>query len=252
MPDQSESPWHEDPQFWVSLRDGIFDETLWANADSEVSQLLELIVPGLPAGAAVLDIPCGPGRHLLPLARRGLRACGVDLSQAYLEEARTRAEAAGLTPELIQADMRRFVRPASFDLAICMYTSFGYSSEPQDDVMMLHNLHQCLRPAGHLVLELVTKETAVATGPHTYAVANGGRIVERAQLLQDGAIIQREWQLEAAGTVRSWLAWHRLYSVEELCELLRQAGFHRANVYGALDARPFSASGEGAVVIAQR
>ena len=242
-------PWHEDPQFWVGLRDGIFDEQLWANADSEVAQLLALVAP--PAAAAVLDIPCGPGRHVLPLARRGLRVCGVDLSRAYLEEAQTRAREAGVTVELILADMREFVRPESFDLVACMYTSFGYSGDPQHDARMLENLRQSLRPAGRLVLELVTKETAVASGPYDYPVSEGRRIVEHAQLLEQGTIIQRRWQLQGPGVDRSWLAWHRLYSVAELEAMLRSAGFRGTRVYGALDGRPFSPACDGAVLIAE-
>jgi len=250
MQEKSDSPWHEDPQFWMALREGIFDAQLWADADTEVEQLLALV--GVSAGAAVLDIPCGPGRHLIPLAQRGLKPCGVELNQAYLAEARTRAEAAGVTLELVHTDMRRFVRPDSFELAICMYTSFGYSSEPADDVTMLQNLCLSLRPRGRLVLELVTRETAVATGPHAYDIGEGRRILEHAQLLDDGAIIQRRWQLQGPGIERSWLAWHRLYSVDELCTLLRQSGFSRTSVHGALDGRAFSSAGEGAVVLAER
>ena len=253
MHEQSSQPWHEDPQFWEELRDGIFDEQLWASADTEIAQLLALV--SLPPGAAVLDMPCGPGRHLVPLARRGVKLCGVDLSAAYLAEAQRRAGDAGVTVELIRADMREFVRPDSFDLAMCMYTSFGYSGDPQQDARMLEHLCRSLRPAGQLVLELVTKETAVASGPYAYAISNGRRIVEHAQLVEDGAIIQRRWQLQGAGFERSWLAWHRLYSVDELQTMLRQAGFARARVYGALDGRPFSAlrvSGEAAVLIAER
>lgn len=250
MQDKTETPWHEDPQFWVGLRDGIFDQQLFTNAATEVEQVLALAP--VAAGAAVLDIPCGPGRHLVPLAQRGLRLCGVDLSHAYLVEAQERADAASVTVELVEADMRQFVRPASFDLAICMYTSFGYFSQPADDVTMLQNLFTSLHPAGRLVLELVTKETAAASGPYEYAVAGGRRIVEQAQLLDGGAIIQRRWQLQGPDIDRSWLAWHRLYSIDELCSMLRQAGFQQTAVYGALDGRDFSPSGDGATIVAQR
>jgi SAM-dependent methyltransferase len=250
MQDQSDPPWHEDPQFWVGLRDGIFDEQLWANADSEIDQLLALVT--LPKGAAVLDIPCGPGRHLLPLARRGFQLCGVDLSQAYLAEAQKRAADARVTIELILADMREFVRPESFELAICMYTSFGYSGDPQQDAKVLKNLYRSLRPGGRLVLELVTKETAVASGPHAYPVSEGRRIVEQAELMEHGAIIQRRWQLQGPGVDRSWLAWHRLYSVDELHTMLRRAGFSHSHLYGALDGRAFTPAGDGAVLIAER
>lgn len=114
---ESDIPWHEDPLFWEGLREGIFDQQLWANAETEVNQLLALAPL---AEGAVLDLPCGPGRHLVPLAQRGLQLCGVDLSHAYLTEAKERADAAGVNVELVQADMRKFVRSTSFDLAICM------------------------------------------------------------------------------------------------------------------------------------
>lgn len=250
MQDKTETPWHEDPQFWVGLRDGIFDQQLFTSAATEVEQVLALAP--VAEGAAVLDIPCGPGRHLVPLAQRGLQLCGVDLSHAYLVEARERADAAGVKAELVEADMRQFVRPASFDLAICMYTSFGYFSEPGDDVRMLQNLSRSLRPGGRLVLELVTKETAAASGPFEYDVAAGRHIVEQAQLLEEGAIIQRRWQLRGPDIDRSWLAWHRLYSVDQLSSMLREAGFQHTAVYGALDGREFSPDGDGAVIVATR
>jgi len=248
--EHSEQPWHEDPQFWSALRDGIFDEQLWANAASEVEQLLALVP--LREGAAVLDLPCGPGRHVVPLASRRFSVCGVDLSASYLEEAGKRAASAGLEVELVLADMRSFVRPASFDLAINLYTSFGYSGNLRDDQRMLQNLFDSLRPGGRLVLELVTRETAVADGPYTHELGNGQRIVEQAALLEDGRIIQRRWQLQGPGVDRSWTAWHRLYTTGELAELLRNAGFIHVEVYGGFDRRPFSKEGGGAVLVASR
>jgi SAM-dependent methyltransferase len=250
MHDDPEAPWHEDPQFWIAMRDGIFDPQLWANASTEVDQLLALAP--VCAGGTVLDIPCGPGRHLVPLAQRGLRVCGVDLNQAYLDEAHKRAAELGVTTDLVRADMREFVRPASFDLAINLYTSFGYSSEPEHDTQMLRNLQSSLRVGGRLVLELVTRETAVASGPYTHDLGQGRSIVEHAQLVEDGAVIQRSWQLRGPGVERSWLAWHRLYSIDQLRSLLQEARFTQIAVYGALDARPFSAAGQGAVLVAQR
>jgi len=42
--------------------------------------LLERFAARLPAGARVLDIGSGQGRHALPLARRGCRVTGLDTS----------------------------------------------------------------------------------------------------------------------------------------------------------------------------
>jgi len=46
------------------------------------------------AVAPVLDVGCGPGRHVLALARRGHLAIGVDISPVAVRIARTRFAAA--------------------------------------------------------------------------------------------------------------------------------------------------------------
>ena len=51
----------------------------------EVRFLLEAL--GLAAGAKVLDVGCGPGRHSRYLNGLGFAAVGFDLSQRFLAEA---------------------------------------------------------------------------------------------------------------------------------------------------------------------
>jgi SAM-dependent methyltransferase len=250
MQSDSPPPWHEDPQFWIALRDGIFDPQSWSDASDEVDQLLALT--GVAAGANVLDMPCGPGRHVVPLAARGFAVCGVDLNEAYLEEARQLAKRAQLSAELICADMREFVRPDTFDLALSLYTSFGYSEDPADDARILENMRRSLRPSGRLAMELVTRESRVATGSRRYELGNGRSIVEQAELVQDGAVIQRSWQLRWPGGERSWIAWHRLYAIETLIALVERAGFTEVVVYGGLDGRELEPDNHGVVVLARR
>lgn len=42
----------------------------------------------LPDGAVILDAGCGPGRDLTEFARRGMSACGADLSEEFVKLAR--------------------------------------------------------------------------------------------------------------------------------------------------------------------
>src|SRR5687768_4028043 len=84
-----------------------------AGAAGEVEQALALLGP-LPAGAAVLDLCCGVGRHSIELARRGFCVTGVDRFEPFLDRARSAAADAGVSVEWVRDDMRSFRRPGGF------------------------------------------------------------------------------------------------------------------------------------------
>jgi 2-polyprenyl-3-methyl-5-hydroxy-6-metoxy-1,4-benzoquinol methylase len=70
----------------------------------EVDFLFELM--NLQAGASILDVGCGPGRHSLELARRGFNPLGVDISSSFIELACNKATEEKLNAEFIVADAR--------------------------------------------------------------------------------------------------------------------------------------------------
>ena len=149
------SEWFEDEAFWDGLYPFMFADRKFEVADDQVADILELA--GLEGGS-VLDLACGPGRHAAALAKRGFRVTGVDLSPSLLRRARDRARAEGVDVEWVREDMRRFVRPDAFDLAINIFTAFGYFDDRQDDLQVLRNIHQSLRKGGAFVIEVMGKE----------------------------------------------------------------------------------------------
>lgn len=245
--------WYDDERFWSALREEIFDAGRFASAETEVAALLRL-TRSIP-GAAVLDIPCGPGRHLVQLAARGFRVTGVDLSAGYLRGARSQLDRQRLDADLVRADMREFVRPARFDLALNLYTSFGYFRDRRDDARVLRNLHASLRTRGRLVLELLTRETVQSSGGTDRRPdpgGSGGHLTHTWCVLHDGCLLERRFILEHGRKRREFVARHRLYSIRELSALLRQAGFCRIAAYGGFDGRALTSEATYAVLIAQR
>jgi SAM-dependent methyltransferase len=78
-------------------------------------------------------------------------------------------------------DMRSFVRPATFDLACNLFTSFGYFKEEQDNLQVLRNIHRSLKENGGLVLEVVGKERLARTWQNAICseLADGSLVVQR-------------------------------------------------------------------------
>src|SRR5690606_14567467 len=88
------------------------------NTSAEVDFLLDELK--LPAGAAILDVGCGTGRHSIELARRGYAMTGLDLSSEMLARAVAAAKAAAVSVAWIHADAARFALPEKYDAAICL------------------------------------------------------------------------------------------------------------------------------------
>ena len=110
----------ESDVFWRDPGPILFTPDRWERASGDVDQILQLLDPA--PDASTLDLACGPGRIALELARRGFRVTGVDRTASYLDEARERAAADGLDVGSVQADMREFTRPETFDLALNVST----------------------------------------------------------------------------------------------------------------------------------
>ena len=72
---------------------------------AEPTSFLTAIEPHLPRSGRALDLAGGAGRFAVPLARRGLEVILVDVSPVALELARERARAAGVSLELVCADL---------------------------------------------------------------------------------------------------------------------------------------------------
>lgn len=243
------TPWHEST-FWVESRAVMFPESRWTAAHSEVDAILTLCGPA--DGARVLDLPCGPGRHALELGRRGYDVVGVDRTTEYLQEARTRANAQGVPVHFLAGDMRTFFDPEGFDLALNLFTSFGYFEDPEDDVATLRAFRKNLRPGGKLVLDLMGKEVLARTYTERrwYAFGNG-KMLEHTEILDDWSRVRTTWTLLEDGRERSQTFTLRLYCANVLKGMLARCGFSRVRAYGGLDGSPYGPSAQRLVVVAE-
>ena len=257
-------PWYENDALWEDLLPVLFPESRLAAAPQEVSNLLALagLAPlgaaGSPAtsseaSAAVLDLACGIGRHALELARRGFRVTGVDRTRLYLERAVRRAREEGLVVELLREDMRRFCRPGAFDLALNLFTSFGYFLEPADDRRVVENVYASLRPGGVFVLDLMGKEVLARIFRERDWHREEGFVVMEERVVRNAwSWIESRWTILRPGRKTEIQLSHRLYSAAELEGLLRSAGFGSVEVYGDLEGSPYDHNARRLVSVARR
>lgn len=243
--------WFDDDSFWRDLYPFMFAETRFAAAVGGARKVLRL---ARPRGRAVLDLCCGPGRFSVPLAKRGYRVTGVDRTRYYLAKARARAKAARARVEWVRQDMRDFVRPGAFDLALSMFTSFGYFDEKSDDLRVLRHVLESLRPSGALVIETLGKEQIARIFlPVTFdMLPNGAQLFQRHVVRDDWSRMWNEWTIVRRGRAKTYRFEHTVFSGQELRDLMKQAGFADVRLYGGLDGREYGVKAERLVAVGRR
>lgn len=243
--------WHEDEEFWEAFREFVFPPEKVEEAAEQVDRLLGLL--DLEPGAAVLDVPCGVGRHAVEFADRGFQVTAVDATATYLETARERARDADVEVEFVHGDMREFRRVESFDAVVNLYTSFGYFEDRADDERVARNVYESLTPGGTLVVSLTSKEVLAGTfRERTWDERDGAYVLQEHAVEDDWSWMENRWIVVADGEVREFTVSHRLYSAFELSELLERVGFGDVTAYGDLEGSDYDEDAERLVVVARK
>ena len=110
---------------WMAGDYGEVARQIETNAEEFIARL------ALEPGARVLDVACGSGNLALPAARAGVVVTGVGIATNLLEQARARAEAAGLAIRFDEGDAESLPYPdASFDVIVSMFGAM-FASRPE-------------------------------------------------------------------------------------------------------------------------
>lgn len=214
--------WYEDEEFWRDNYEVMFSEDAFRRAAEDIDQVLAL------SGThphRVLDLCCGPARHTIPLAQKGLDVTGVDFSSFLIDRARENARAAQVTPEFVRADMRSFVRPNAFDAVLNLFTSFGYFEDRHDDERVLTNIFESLRPGGTTVIDVVGKELQGRRGDRIIDLPDGSTCIQRIHVADEWTTLKGEWFVVRGDSARRYCVTHRLYSGFELRKAMEATGF---------------------------
>ncbi|MCP9211965.1 class I SAM-dependent methyltransferase [Streptomyces sp. NEAU-Y11] len=229
--------WYEDDGFWSD-----FSETMFSERRREQTRELIAGSPLLdfPTGSRVLDLCCGPGLYLVPLAARGHTVTGVDLSPVMLERARAACADAGVDVRLMRADMLDHVEPRAYDVVLNVFTSFGYFDDPEDNVRVLRNAYESLAPGGRLLIDVMGKEVLAGwIGRPQVVELEDAYVVQRDTVLDDWSRLRTDWTLVRGETAREASITSFLYSGTELRSLFEQVGFTKVECFGDFDGSPY-------------
>src|SRR3954453_6811917 len=93
-------------------------------------------------GGCVLELGCGTGHKLIPIASDGHPCVGLELSPQMLAEARRKAGERGVEMEWVQGDMREFDLGRRFDLVLIAANSLLHLHRAEDVVACFRSVRR--------------------------------------------------------------------------------------------------------------
>ncbi len=185
----------------------------------EVDFLVEAL--GLVPMTQVLDVGCGPGRHALELARRGMAVTGIDRSPDFVALAREAASAEGLAIDFDVLDVRDLAFDGRFDAVICLCQGgFGLLGG-RDEPAVFAQIVRSVRPGGAIAVSAFSAPFAIRflEDGETYDAATG--------VLHERATLRN-----VAGEERVADLWTTCFTARELELLAHGADVDVTGVYG--------------------
>ena len=208
----------------------------------------------------VLDVGCGSGRMLLPLAEAGIACAGMDLSPEMLRLAAAKLDAYGYQVPLHQGDMEAFHLGERFAGIVIPYQSMMYMTSPQRRRRALQCMAAHLQPGGLLAFDFDCSEQEVGDSL-PYLALQGvhpfhGHVmlqVVQTRIFADGRRLLNQINYDLTEPVRITVqaSEESSCSVEEMREHLQQAGFRIVGLYQDYERTPYQAGPE-CVVLAEK
>ncbi|MCQ6563270.1 class I SAM-dependent methyltransferase [Paenibacillus mendelii] len=189
----------------------------------------------------ILEAMVGSGRVIIPLLESGLLVDGVDYSLEMLESCRRHCDARGLSPILIQADLKVLDLPNQYEAIIIPAGSFQLIEQRAEAIEVLRRLYDHLESGGRLLLDLFlpgedynSSNVGKWDGTATFHCPNGdiitmeGKCVEADLFFNQYKVDYLKYEKWRAGELiqtelqRFALRW---YGVEEFKFILESIGF---------------------------
>ena len=219
---------------------------------------------------SVLEIGCGTGRVLIPVAQTGCEITGLDPSSAMLDicKRKLKEEDAEVRERvtLIEGDMQDFNLKCRFSLITTPFRSFQHLETVEDQLRTLENIHHHLDDKGIFILDLFN--------PSMKYILDESRREEFGDEppfdLPDGRKVTRKFRNPSVDLAKQLINCEIIYHIEhsdgkkertvhsfkmrylfryEAEHLLERSGFRVLEVLGAFDGSPFASTWPGELII---
>ncbi len=207
-------------------------------------------------GSPVLDLACGTGNILIPLAESGVEITGIDISEKMLAECERKSKER-TTPVSVQiGDMRCFDLGRKFKLVLIAGHSFQHLQTAEDITRCLECVKRHLGPGGRLVIEVFNPfvPLLMRDSGKRYMVGEFQNNILSEELLYDPAthISSVNWHFwdRVTGQITELTFSTREFFPEEMDAIMQAHGFSIEDKFGDFDGSRFSNTSPKQIIVA--
>jgi len=221
----------------------------------------------------ILELGCGTGRVLLPIAEAGHDITGMDISEHMLSQCRRKLDSysqnVGERVRLIHGDMKNFAIDDLFRLAIIPFRAFQHLINIEDQISCLRAINRHLAMKSRLVIDFFNVDFNRVSNPRF-----SHEIVDFDEFeLEDGRRLKRTYRTVSFHQAEQYnvveLIYHltdtdgetkrfvhgfpfRYFFRYEVEHLLARCGFEIVGLFGDFDESPLSNDSPEMIFVAEK
>jgi len=196
----------------------------------------------------LIDLACGKGRHSIYLNSLGFDVMGVDLSAQSIAAAK-KNENNRLHFEV--QDLRHLPYHNNFDVALNLFTSFGYFDCDDTNQNVMRQISQILKPNGLVVIDFMNVDCVLESlVPYEQKVVDGIEFTITKKVEEE--ILLKRIEFSDKGKSYSFSEEVQVLRLADFERLFEIAGFEKVTVYGNYNLDAFDVKQADRLIIVGR
>ncbi|WP_316802806.1 class I SAM-dependent methyltransferase [Pedobacter nototheniae] len=221
--------WFNSPYYHI-----LYQQRNDAEAEFFIDNLTDFLNP--VADSKMLDIACGKGRHSIYLNKKGFNVTGIDLSEQSIKYAK---QFENEKLHFLVHDMRRLFYINYFDVALNLFTSFGYFDTEKDHVNALKTFRKSLNANGILVIDYFNTEKIIRNLNSTETKVLDQISFNIDKKVVDGKIIKKI-NFEDNHKTYNFEERVQAFSLEDFERMIAKAGMVIEKTFGSYALEPYN------------
>ncbi|MGT2774568.1 class I SAM-dependent methyltransferase [Streptococcus hyovaginalis] len=224
--------------FFDSTYSKVYSDLLGIELHDQINFISNNYLESLSNNIAILDLCCGTGRHIKSLGNKGYIVDGVDINP----EAVKITKKDNPTATIFLSDAQFFKPNIKYDLIYSMESSIGYLTD-DDTVNIFKNISKnVLADKGLFIIHLINRDYLAKNLSQRVWFGNpaNGYLLENRTFESEFGLLKIEQVRIIDGKDKKYSINLRLYSLNELKYLLKEAGLQINKVFGNYNNEQFS------------